>query len=118
MELSKQRAMFPLQVAGATVARPYRARSEFFLRRCPNGCSSFVVFTQGGGQASARGCETVWSTVMAKFLFIYRESTESRAQPSPEEMQALRGPMVRLDAEVQRVDPARRRRIEAEPAGS
>jgi hypothetical protein len=27
---------------------------------------------------------------MAKFLFIYRESTESRAKPSPEEMQALR----------------------------
>jgi hypothetical protein len=26
---------------------------------------------------------------MAKFLFIFRESTESRAQPSPEEMQAL-----------------------------
>ena len=26
---------------------------------------------------------------MAKFLFIYREPTESRAQPSPEEMQAL-----------------------------
>jgi hypothetical protein len=26
---------------------------------------------------------------MAKFLFIYRESTESRAEPSPEEMQAL-----------------------------
>ena len=26
---------------------------------------------------------------MAKFLFIYRESTESRARPSPEEMQAL-----------------------------
>jgi len=26
---------------------------------------------------------------MAKFLFIYRESTERRAQPSPEEMQAL-----------------------------
>ena len=26
---------------------------------------------------------------MAKFLFIYRESTESRPQPSPEEMQAL-----------------------------
>ena len=26
---------------------------------------------------------------MAKFLFIYRESTESRLQPSPEEMQAL-----------------------------
>jgi hypothetical protein len=26
---------------------------------------------------------------MAKFLFIYRESTVSRAQPSPEEMQAL-----------------------------
>ena len=25
---------------------------------------------------------------MAKFLFIYRESTESRAKPSPEEMQA------------------------------
>ena len=29
------------------------------------------------------------STVMAKFLFIYRESTEHRAKPSPEEMQAL-----------------------------
>ncbi len=26
---------------------------------------------------------------MAKFLFIYRESTESRSKPSPEEMQAL-----------------------------
>ena len=26
---------------------------------------------------------------MAKFLFIYREATESRAKPSPEEMQAL-----------------------------
>ena len=26
---------------------------------------------------------------MAKFLFIYRESTENRARPSPEEMQAL-----------------------------
>lgn len=26
---------------------------------------------------------------MAKFLFIYRDSTESRAKPSPEEMQAL-----------------------------
>jgi hypothetical protein len=26
---------------------------------------------------------------MAKFLFIYRESTEPRAKPSPEEMQAL-----------------------------
>ncbi len=26
---------------------------------------------------------------MAKFLFIYRESTVSHAQPSPEEMQAL-----------------------------
>jgi hypothetical protein len=26
---------------------------------------------------------------MAKFLFIYRESTENRAKPSPEEIQAL-----------------------------
>ncbi len=26
---------------------------------------------------------------MAKFLFIYRESTASRPKPSPEEMQAL-----------------------------
>ena len=26
---------------------------------------------------------------MAKFLFIYREATERRAKPSPEEMQAL-----------------------------
>jgi hypothetical protein len=26
---------------------------------------------------------------MAKFLFIYREPTESRSKPSPEEMQAL-----------------------------
>ncbi|MCI0682126.1 MAG: YciI family protein [Gemmataceae bacterium] len=26
---------------------------------------------------------------MAKYLFIFRESTESRAKPSPEEMQAL-----------------------------
>jgi hypothetical protein len=28
---------------------------------------------------------------MAKFIFIYREATESRAKPSPEEMQALAG---------------------------
>jgi hypothetical protein len=28
---------------------------------------------------------------MAKFLFIYRESTEKHARPSPEEMQALAG---------------------------
>jgi hypothetical protein len=28
---------------------------------------------------------------MAKFLFLYRESTESRAKPSAEEMQALQG---------------------------
>ena len=28
---------------------------------------------------------------MAKFLFIYRESTESSTKPSPEEMQALQG---------------------------
>jgi hypothetical protein len=28
---------------------------------------------------------------MAKFLFIYRESTESHTLPSPEEMQALQG---------------------------
>ena len=28
---------------------------------------------------------------MAEFLFIYRESTESRAKPSPEQMQALAG---------------------------
>src|SRR5215813_6464864 len=67
----------------------------FFPRRCPNGCSLFVVFTEGGGQASARVCETVWSTIMAKFLFIYRDSTvgsgptASRVQRSPEEMQAL-----------------------------
>src|SRR5262249_22224521 len=60
-----------------------------FARRCPNGCRLFVVLSQGGGQASARTCETNWSTIMAKFLFIYRESTVSRAKPSPEEMQAL-----------------------------
>ena len=28
---------------------------------------------------------------MAKFLFIYRESTEPQSRPSPEEMQALQG---------------------------
>lgn len=28
---------------------------------------------------------------MAKFLFLYRESTEGHAPPSPEEMQALQG---------------------------
>ena len=72
-----------------TLRESHRARRFFFPRRCPNGCSLFVEFTQGGGQASARVCETVWRTVMAKFLFIYRESTESRPKPSPEEMQAL-----------------------------
>src|SRR5262245_542591 len=61
----------------------------FFPCRCPNGCSLFVVFTQGGGQASARVCETVWSTIMAKFLFIFRDSTAPKSQPSPEELQAL-----------------------------
>src|SRR5262249_59723103 len=61
----------------------------FFSRQCPNGCSLFVVVTEGGGQASARACETIWSIIMAKYLFIFRDSTESHAQPSPEEMQAL-----------------------------
>ena len=74
---------------GTHAARIASGASIFFPRRCPNGRSLFVVFTQGGGQASARAYETVWSTVMAKFLFIYREPTESRAKPSPEEMQAL-----------------------------
>src|SRR5262245_3778623 len=72
-------------------ANPIGRVDVFFPRRCPNGCSLFVVFTEGGGQASARVCETVWSTIMAKFLFIYRQSTAPRAQPSPEEMQALAG---------------------------
>src|SRR4051812_42030632 len=77
-------------VSGFPRGAPSRERSEIFVpRRCPNDCRLFVLFARGGGQASARGCETVWSTVMAKFLFIYRESTESRAKPSPEEMQAL-----------------------------
>jgi hypothetical protein len=67
----------------------HRVRRIFLPRRCPNGCRLFVVFTEGGGLASARLCETFWSIIMAKFLFIYRESTESRAKPSPEEMQAL-----------------------------
>jgi hypothetical protein len=69
--------------------RAARMSMLFFRRRCPNGCTLFVVFSQGGGQASARVCETLWSTIMAKFLCIYREPTERRAKPSPEEMQAL-----------------------------
>ena len=48
----------------------YRACRSFIPRRCPNGCSLFVVITEGGGQASAHACETVWRTVMAKFLFM------------------------------------------------
>src|SRR5262249_191303 len=76
---------------GENVERILRARRFFIPRRCRNRSRLFVVFTQGGGRASARVCESVWSTVMAKFLFIYRESTESRGstQPSPAEMQAL-----------------------------
>src|SRR4051794_20873240 len=62
---------------------------DLFPRRCPNGRRLFVVVKQGGGPASARVRETVWGTVMAKFLFIYRESTEGHDKPSPEEMQAL-----------------------------
>src|SRR5262245_43877336 len=41
------------------------------------------------GTRPAHECETIWRILMAKFLMIYRQSTESRAQPSPEEMQAL-----------------------------
>jgi len=58
------------------ISRPLRivsGASIFFPRRCPNGCSLFVVFTQCGRQASARACKTVWRTVMAKFLFIYHD---------------------------------------------
>jgi hypothetical protein len=65
------------------------------------------MFTQGGGQASARAFKTVWSTIMAKFLFTYCESTVSRAQPSPEEMQAL-GAAWYTWMQVQFVDCARR----------
>jgi hypothetical protein len=85
----------------------------FFPRRCPNGCSLFLVFTQGGGQASAHVRETVWSTIMAKFLFIYREPTERCHKPSPEEMQALQGSWYAWMQKVQLGDFARRRRVEA-----
>ena len=85
----------------------------FFPRRCPNGCTQFVVVTEGGGQAPARvretlvsrmrkrrslpslvrpvneNCETAWSAIMPKYLLIFRESKESPVKPSPEEMQAL-----------------------------
>src|SRR5439155_26708969 len=68
-------------------------RVDFFIpRRCPNGCSLFVVFTQGGGKAPAHTCENrLENRLMAKFLFIYRHSTDPRSRPSPEEMQALAG---------------------------
>src|ERR1700752_4982974 len=68
-----------------------RLLADIFPLRCRTGRNSFVVLTQGGGQAPARAAETVWSTVMPKYLFIYREPTESRAKPSPEETQALQG---------------------------
>src|SRR5262245_40057407 len=35
------------------------------------------------------GMQTVWSTIMPKFLFIFRDSTAPKSQPSPEELQAL-----------------------------
>jgi hypothetical protein len=77
-------------ILGMHAVRIASGASVFFISgRCPNGCSLFVIVTEGGGQASARVCESVWRTVMAKFLFIYRESTERSAKPSPEEMQAL-----------------------------
>ena len=41
----------------------YPLRVLFILRACPDGCSLSVGFTQGGGQVSARACETIWSTV-------------------------------------------------------
>ena len=64
--------------------------SIFFPRRCPNGCSSFVVSTQSGGQASAYTYENrLENRLMRKFLFIVRHSTEPQSRPSPEEMQAL-----------------------------
>jgi hypothetical protein len=47
---------------------------------------------QGGGKASADTCENrLENRLMAKFLFIYRDSTEKGAKPSPEEMQVLQG---------------------------
>lgn len=56
------------------------------------GSRLFVVFAEGGGRTFADDSNTVWrKCVMAKFLFIYRESTEKKAKPSPEEMQALQG---------------------------
>src|SRR5262245_18707749 len=64
-------------------------RVEFFPAPVSERLQLVRCSYEGGGQASARACETIWSTIMAKFLFIYRQSTESRAQPSPEEMQAL-----------------------------
>jgi hypothetical protein len=52
----------------------------------------FVVVTQGGGKASADIVENrLENRHMAKFLFIYRESTAPQSRPSPEEMQALQG---------------------------
>jgi hypothetical protein len=66
------------------------SRLQEYSLRCPNGRHVFVVLAQGGGKASATAGDAVLENhIVPKFLFIYRESTESRAKPSPEEMQAL-----------------------------
>src|SRR5262245_32826370 len=64
---------------------------NFFSRASVGSVAACSLYSQkAGGQASAsERVKLVWSTIMAKFLFIYRQSTEKRAHPSPEEMQAL-----------------------------
>src|SRR5262245_7327988 len=86
--------MPPRDVSGrsaAVASQPPEAAiiCKNILLRCPTTRNSFVVSAQSGGQASARAYEHDRRCVMAKFLFIYRETTGSRAKPSPEEMQAL-----------------------------
>src|SRR5262249_52156158 len=67
----------------------YRRVEVFSPRGGPNDGSLFVVVTESGGQASARVGKTIGSSIMPKYLFIFRDSTGPKSPLSPEELQAL-----------------------------
>src|SRR6516165_8339816 len=77
------------QHSRSALRQSYRARRSFYPVPVSGRLQLVRCIHTRRGTGLRPWMRTVWSTVMAKFLFIYREPAESRAKPSPEELQAL-----------------------------
>src|SRR5262249_34702645 len=76
------------ELANGRVPCDFDPAEDFFRAAVRTGAAR-SLYSRAAKEGPPPAGESVWSIVMAKFLFIYRESTEDRARPSPEEMQKL-----------------------------